>query len=158
MHKLTYKPNLIKRLSLAFSVVFVSALVSVGAHAAVRNYSVDVERSSWEVSKQTRLVCELRHPIPGYGTASFVTEASKQLNLEFRYGPLIWSPLISVGLLANIADEPSKKPCTAANQTPTTISSNPISVSGGTNLKVMDPSPMSRIETNDPNGMAPSKT
>jgi outer membrane protein OmpA-like peptidoglycan-associated protein len=83
MHKLTYKPNLIKRLSLAFSVVFVSALVSVGAHAAVRNYSVDVERSSWEVSKQTRLVCELRHPIPGYGTASFVTEASKQLNLEF---------------------------------------------------------------------------
>lgn len=51
--------------------------------ANVRHYVVDVESSMWNVSKQTRLVCEIEHPIPGYGIASFMTEASKQLNLEF---------------------------------------------------------------------------
>lgn len=58
-------------------------VIATNVQAAVRNYSVDVETSSWALSQQTRLVCELSHPIPGYGVASFMTEASKQLNVEF---------------------------------------------------------------------------
>jgi outer membrane protein OmpA-like peptidoglycan-associated protein len=63
--------------------VIFACLLAVNAQANIRNYSVDVESSTWALSKQTRLVCELSHPIPGYGVASFMTEASKQLNLEF---------------------------------------------------------------------------
>ncbi|MFC4699813.1 OmpA family protein [Glaciecola siphonariae] len=53
------------------------------AAANMRHYKVDVESSEWSLSSQTRLKCELSHQIPGYGTASFITEASKQLNMEF---------------------------------------------------------------------------
>ena len=67
-----------------FAVVLNTGFVS-SAHANVRNYSVDVENSSWNLVKQTRLMCELSHPIPGYGVASFVTQAAKQLNLEFTF-------------------------------------------------------------------------
>jgi len=57
--------------------------LSTASDANIRHYSVDVESSMWKISQQTRLICELEHPIPGYGVASFMTEASKQLNLEF---------------------------------------------------------------------------
>jgi outer membrane protein OmpA-like peptidoglycan-associated protein len=57
--------------------------VSFISNANIRTYAVDVESSSWAITKQTRLSCELSHPIPGYGDALFTTEASKQLNLEF---------------------------------------------------------------------------
>jgi len=62
---------------LTFSVVFNFA------NANVRAYYADVGISEWELTKQTRLECELSHQIPGYGNASFLAEASKQLNLEF---------------------------------------------------------------------------
>ncbi|MGQ8364068.1 flagellar protein MotY [Glaciecola sp. 1036] len=51
--------------------------------ANLRQYQVNVESSNWQVSKQTRLVCELSHDIPKYGNALFISEAAKQLNLEF---------------------------------------------------------------------------
>lgn len=51
--------------------------------ASMRTYSATVETSNWAISKQTKLSCELEHNIPGYGKAAFLTEASKQLNLEF---------------------------------------------------------------------------
>jgi outer membrane protein OmpA-like peptidoglycan-associated protein len=81
LHKNGQPSYVIKICSLAFF-LFIVALKS--AHANIRNYSVDVESSAWAVSKQTRLICELSHPIPGYGVASFMTQASKQLNLEFN--------------------------------------------------------------------------
>jgi outer membrane protein OmpA-like peptidoglycan-associated protein len=52
--------------------------------ANMRHYQVDVNASQWSLTQQTRLKCELSHGIPGYGTASFITEASKQLNMEFN--------------------------------------------------------------------------
>jgi outer membrane protein OmpA-like peptidoglycan-associated protein len=58
-------------------------ILSFAASANLREYNASVENSQWSLGEQTRLLCELKHPIPGYGTASFVTEASKQLNLEF---------------------------------------------------------------------------
>jgi outer membrane protein OmpA-like peptidoglycan-associated protein len=58
-------------------------LIPFIASANLREYKASVENSEWSLGEQTRLKCELMHPVPGYGLASFVTEASKQLNLEF---------------------------------------------------------------------------
>ena len=83
MHKQNHnnKKSVLTRLS-KYSIMLVMCLTGY-SFANVRHYAVDVESSMWNLSKQTRLVCEIEHPIPGYGIASFVTEASKQLNLEF---------------------------------------------------------------------------
>ncbi|MFW8590141.1 flagellar protein MotY [Glaciecola sp. 2405UD65-10] len=65
-------------------ILAVGVLISSASQAGMRTYSAPVETSMWEISQQTRLICELEHNIPGYGRASFITEASKQLNLEFN--------------------------------------------------------------------------
>lgn len=83
MQTLIYKKYIANRTLIALSSAFTLLLLSLTSQASIRNYSVDVESSSWALSKQTRLVCELTHPIPGYGIASFMSEASKQLNVEF---------------------------------------------------------------------------
>ena len=83
MHIIIRTVKLIAR-AIAPSLWTASLLVLASSvNANMRTYSVDVASSSWELSKQTRLVCELSHAIPGYGVATFMTEASKQLNLEF---------------------------------------------------------------------------
>jgi len=69
-----------------FKLITIISLLFI-AHSSLanmRHYQVDVESSEWTLTKQTRLQCELSHGIPGYGTASFTTEASKQLNMEFN--------------------------------------------------------------------------
>lgn len=76
-----------KQFTFCFSVLSL-ILLAVNAQAGVRNYSVDVESSAWALSQQTRLVCELSHAIPGYGVATFMSEASKQLNVEFNLNML----------------------------------------------------------------------
>lgn len=58
-------------------------LLPIAVSANLREYNASVENSEWTLGQQTRLICELKHPIPSYGIASFVTQASKQLNLEF---------------------------------------------------------------------------
>jgi outer membrane protein OmpA-like peptidoglycan-associated protein len=58
-------------------------LLPLAVSANIREYNASVENSEWTLGEQTRLICELKHPIPGYGIASFATQASKQLNLEF---------------------------------------------------------------------------
>ncbi|MGB3727043.1 MAG: OmpA family protein [Glaciecola sp.] len=68
----------VSTLTLLFLLVWCTSL-----QAGMRSYSVPVENSVWALSKQTRLMCELQHNIPGFGDARFLTEASKQLNLEF---------------------------------------------------------------------------
>ncbi len=59
------------------------SVLPIAVSANLREYSASIENSEWSLGEQSRLSCELKHPIPGYGMASFVTEASKQLNLEF---------------------------------------------------------------------------
>lgn len=73
MHKIIQK--------IATTVVLLGIVAT--SNAAVRHYQVDIESSEWLLASQTRLKCELSHEIPGYGTASFTTEASKMLNMEF---------------------------------------------------------------------------
>lgn len=51
---------------------------------AVRHYSADLDSSSWQLSKDTRLACALEHEIPRYGKVRFQSEASKELNLRMK--------------------------------------------------------------------------
>jgi len=54
------------------------------AEAGLRQYKADVEESVWFNDDGNRLQCTLNHQIPGYGTASFTSYASKSLNMEFN--------------------------------------------------------------------------
>lgn len=69
---------------LLMSVSISSALLSVSAHAAMRNYSANQDSSNWEVVKTTRLQCQLNHEVPYYGEAIFKASASKNKNLTFN--------------------------------------------------------------------------
>lgn len=59
------------------------------AHSAdgrlnVRHYAATLEQSNWSVKKATALQCELSHNIPNFGEALFVSQANKELNLQFE--------------------------------------------------------------------------
>lgn len=72
--------NKMRKIFIGLGILF----TTLSSSASMRHYQVDVEASQWLLSSQTRLKCELSHDIPGYGTASFIAEASKQLNMEFN--------------------------------------------------------------------------
>ena len=79
-----YGESLMKLKLLLMSVSISSALLSVSAHAAMRNYSANQDSSNWEVVKTTRLQCQLNHEVPYYGEAIFKASASKNKNLTFN--------------------------------------------------------------------------
>ncbi len=78
-----YKSNVNQFSVLKFVLLLLCACVSTTTFADLRHYSADVEDSSWVITNNTRLTCELSHPIPGYGTASFISNASKNQNMVF---------------------------------------------------------------------------
>lgn len=53
------------------------------ASASVRHYQHDFDTANWQVTHSSKLLCELTQELPGYGSASFHSEAARQLNLEF---------------------------------------------------------------------------
>lgn len=59
-------------------------ILTLPAHASLRNYTATIETSQWDLSTENRLQCTLTHNVPGYGEAMFTSMASKQLNLEFE--------------------------------------------------------------------------
>lgn len=67
--------------------VLVCALAS-GSSLAVsqqlRQYSANIEQSSWQLTEKTPLICQLEHAIPHFGSAVFQSKASKALNLNFE--------------------------------------------------------------------------
>jgi outer membrane protein OmpA-like peptidoglycan-associated protein len=79
-----YGESFMKLKLLLMSVSISSALLSVSAHAAMRNYSANQDSSNWEVVKTTRLQCQLNHEVPYYGEAIFKASASKNKNLTFN--------------------------------------------------------------------------
>ena len=84
-----YGESLMKLKLLLMSVSISSALLSVSAHAAMRNYSANQDSSNWEVVKTTRLQCQLNHEVPYYGEAIFKASASKNKNLTFNLDMLV---------------------------------------------------------------------
>ena len=86
-----YGESLMKLKLLLMSVSISSALLSVSAHAAMRNYSANQDSSNWEVVKTTRLQCQLNHEVPYYGEAIFKASASKNKNLTFNLDMVVRS-------------------------------------------------------------------
>jgi len=58
--------------------------MSVLAQPQMRQYSATLEQSSWQLSKNTPLECQLQHDIPHFGQAVFRSVANKSLNLDFE--------------------------------------------------------------------------
>ncbi|MGI5309413.1 flagellar protein MotY [Rheinheimera sp. WS51] len=59
-------------------------LTSVQATTQLRQYSATIEQSTWQLSTNTPLECQLRHDIPRFGQALFRSVASKSLNMAFE--------------------------------------------------------------------------
>ncbi|MGY5449409.1 flagellar protein MotY [Agarivorans sp. MS3-6] len=59
------------------------ALHAASSHAYVRNYSASLDDSTWVISNKTPIECRMDHFIPSFGVASFVSKASKDVNLDF---------------------------------------------------------------------------
>ncbi|WP_298442256.1 OmpA family protein [uncultured Ferrimonas sp.] len=58
-------------------------MVASNSVAGIRHYQAGLEDSSWNLSQSSPLQCVLSHQIPRYGSAQFVSRASKQLNMQF---------------------------------------------------------------------------
>lgn len=58
-----------------------SAILS-SAHAMERKYLVPMEDSSWQMTVETRLHCEMEHEIPRFGKAVFSQSAGRDLQLK----------------------------------------------------------------------------
>jgi len=67
---------------IAASMFLLSA--NVLAQPQLRQYSAAIEQSSWQLSKNSPLECQLQHEIPQFGQAVFRSVASKGLNLDFE--------------------------------------------------------------------------
>ena len=70
------------RILLAFTAVWLAAVAN--AQPQLRQYSATIEQSSWQLSSNTPLECQLQHQIPQFGAAIFRSIASKGLNLDFE--------------------------------------------------------------------------
>ena len=68
-------------------VVFSSVILltaSVAAQPQLRQYSATIEQSSWQLSKNSPVQCQLEHEIPFFGQAVFRSVANKSLNMDFE--------------------------------------------------------------------------
>lgn len=57
---------------------------SHSARHNVRHYAATLDQANWVVKNATALRCELSHTIPNFGEALFVSQAQKDLNLQFE--------------------------------------------------------------------------
>ncbi|QIZ78826.1 OmpA family protein [Ferrimonas lipolytica] len=58
-------------------------MAATTSNAGIRQYQAELDNSQWQLSESSPLQCVLRHQIPGYGSAEFVSHASKLLNMQF---------------------------------------------------------------------------
>lgn len=68
---------------IGISCCFVSGVVAAAA-TQWRQYSASIEQSTWSLSKNTPLQCQLEHEIPNFGKAIFRSHAGKALNMDFE--------------------------------------------------------------------------
>ncbi|WP_026973561.1 flagellar protein MotY [Aliagarivorans marinus] len=96
-----------------------SLLASSMANAAIQQYSASLDDSIWVMSHASPIECRIDHIVPSFGVASFVTKASKDINLDFhlngyrqnpnthnvslRSVPPSWKPGRSVSRIADLA-------------------------------------------------------
>lgn len=73
-----------------FSTPLIIAVLSLAvfsvtdSEAASRQYGGGLDNSTWAMTSDTRLQCQLTHPIPNYGKAVFTSAAGKLVNMNFE--------------------------------------------------------------------------
>lgn len=82
-----------------------------------RQYSATIEQSSWQLSANTPLLCQLEHPIPNFGKAVFSSVAGKDLNLDFQLQMLRLPDTYGLAEVLSVPPQwrPGEKPKTLAN-------------------------------------------
>jgi outer membrane protein OmpA-like peptidoglycan-associated protein len=83
---------------LAFPLILVSQ-----AEAGIRQYSADLNSSTWQLSVDSRLECTLSHQIPHYGEAKFYSKASRQQNMDFELDMLLLPDNYSLAEVRSVA-------------------------------------------------------
>ncbi|MBL4832257.1 MAG: OmpA family protein [Aliivibrio sp.] len=63
---------------------FMMSLLIVPFVSASKQYVAQPGQSTWDMVVDTPLQCQLNHPIPSYGDATFTSMASKKINLDFE--------------------------------------------------------------------------
>lgn len=91
--------------------------LAVAAPSQWRQYSATIEQSSWQLSMNTPLLCQLEHPIPNFGKAVFSSVAGKDLNLDFQLQMLRLPDSYGLAEVLSVPPQwrPGEKPKTLAS-------------------------------------------
>ncbi len=91
--------------------------LAVAAPSQWRQYSATIEQSSWQLSTNTPLLCQLEHPIPNFGKAVFSSVAGKDLNLDFQLQMLRLPDTYGLAEVLSVPPQwrPGEKPKTLAS-------------------------------------------
>jgi len=91
--------------------------LAVAAPSQWRQYSATIEQSSWQLSTNTPLLCQLEHPIPNFGKAVFSSVAGKDLNLDFQLQMLRLPDSYGLAEVLSVPPQwrPGEKPKTLAS-------------------------------------------
>lgn len=91
--------------------------LAVAAPSQWRQYSATIEQSSWQLSTNTPLLCQLEHPIPNFGKAVFSSVAGKDLNLDFQLQMLRLPDSYGLAEVLSVPPQwrPGEKPRTLAS-------------------------------------------
>lgn len=91
--------------------------LAVAAPSQWRQYSATIEQSSWQLSTNTPLMCQLEHPIPNFGKAVFSSVAGKDLNLDFQLQMLRLPDTYGLAEVLSVPPQwrPGEKPKTLAS-------------------------------------------
>ncbi|RKF20466.1 OmpA family protein [Alginatibacterium sediminis] len=71
------------QLRLSVGIAISSFAIGVQAQTFTRSYQAPLNDSVWVVSETSPIQCRIDHIIPQYGTASFTSKASKDINVDF---------------------------------------------------------------------------
>lgn len=74
----------IRPLTYLMSTVLLIGSVHCVARPSIREYSANLDSSSWQLKNASALECKLVHAIPHFGQAVFVSKAGKELSLRFE--------------------------------------------------------------------------
>jgi outer membrane protein OmpA-like peptidoglycan-associated protein len=93
------------------------ASLAVAAPSQWRQYSATIDQSSWQLSTNTPLLCQLEHPIPNFGKAVFSSVAGKDLNLDFQLQMLRLPDSYGLAEVLSVPPQwrPGEKPKTLAS-------------------------------------------
>ncbi|WP_105190007.1 flagellar protein MotY [Pseudoalteromonas sp. T1lg48] len=91
-----------------YTAIVMALVASLGAEGAMRTYAADAQSSTWQMVENSRLQCQLSHPVPFYGDAVFRSVASKNKDVRFNLDMVVRPNNYDVAALESVP--PSWRP------------------------------------------------